>query len=84
MFVAYCRVGDINEEPRLVNPKIYGVGFSRTELLNNLFYNVYTRTRVAVLYVASNYIFASWEYTMLRVGIETNQFVFVHVREVYG
>ena len=44
---------------------------------------MYTCTRVAILYVAPDYVFASWEYTVLRVGIEANQLIFVYVGEVY-
>ena len=84
VFIPNRIVDDVNKEVRLINPKLRLVLLSGTELLDNFFNDMYRSLGVTVFHISSDDIFTSGKNSMLGVGVEANQFIFIHVGEIHG
>ena len=83
VFIPNCIVDDVNKEVRLVNPKLRLILFSGTELLNDFLNDMYRSLWMTVFHISSDDIFTSGENSVLGVGVEAHQFIFVHIGKIH-
>ena len=83
-FIAHSDIIDVDEEPWFVDPEVYFILFATAELLYNLFDEVDTGTRMAVLYITPDDVLAAREDAVIGVGVEAYDLVFIDIREVNG
>ena len=82
VFVADCRIQDVDKDAGFIDPEFRRVLFARSELFNNLFDDMHACPRVAVFNIPPDDIFAARKYAVLRIGIKADHFIFVYIRKI--
>ena len=82
VFVADCRIQNVNKDAGFIDPKFRRVLFARSELFNNLFDDMHACPRVAVLNIPPDDVFAARKHAVFRIGVKANRFIFVYIRKI--
>ena len=83
LFISNRIVNDINKEVRLVDPKLRLVLLSGTKLFDDFLNDMYRSLWMTVFHISSDDIFTSGKNSVLGVGVEAYQFIFVHIGKIH-
>ena len=83
MFITYRCIDNVDKQSRFIDPEFSLVLLTRTKFLYDLFYNMNRLSRMTILHFTTNNIGTAREYTMWRITIKLNEFIFINIRQIY-
>ena len=75
--ITHGDISNVDERVLLIDPEVSDILFSGLELREDFFHILHARLRVAVTDLAADNVLASGEDSMLRIGVERDEIIFV-------